>query len=162
MNFTLRPIEANDNPVIAKIIRAVLTEFKVNKPGTVFSDPTTDRLYEVFLTEKSIYNIAELNGEIVGGCGIFPTKGLPKDTCELVKMYLLPHARGKGIGKMLIEKSLEQAQHLGYQKIYLETMPELSQALKVYEQYGFTYLSAPMGQSGHTGCQLWMIKAIKA
>ncbi|MEZ5034504.1 MAG: hypothetical protein R2796_05915 [Chitinophagaceae bacterium] len=96
MNFTLRPIEANDNPVIAKIIRAVLTEFKVNKPGTVFSDPTTDRLYEVFLTEKSIYNIAELNGEIVGGCGIFPTKGLPKDTCELVKMYLLPHTSLKG------------------------------------------------------------------
>jgi len=39
-------------------------------------------------------------------------------------------------------------------------MPELKNALKVYEKMGFRYLDKPMGNSGHFGCQLWMIAAI--
>ena len=46
-------------------------------------------------------------------------------------------------------------------KIYLETMPELKQALHVYEKFGFEYLNGPMGNSGHTGCSLWMLKEIE-
>ena len=37
-------------------------------------------------------------------------------------------------------------------------MPELKQALSVYEKFGFEYLKGPMGNSGHTGCSLWMLK----
>ena len=46
-------------------------------------------------------------------------------------------------------------------KIYLETMPELKQALSVYEKFGFEYLKGPMGNSGHTGCSLWMLKKLE-
>ena len=60
----------------------------------------------------------------------------------------------------LIEKCLEFARSAGYKKVYLESMPELRQALKVYEKFGFTYLKGPMGNSGHTGCSLWMIKEL--
>jgi len=45
--------------------------------------------------------------------------------------------------------------------VYLETMPELKQALKVYEKFGFRYLEGPMGNSGHTGCSLWMLKTLE-
>mgnify|MGYP003577221564 CR=1 FL=1 len=47
-----------------------------------------------------------------------------------------------------------------FKKIYLETMPELKQALSVYEKFGFEYLKGPMGNSGHTGCSLWMLKQL--
>jgi len=161
MNFKLRPIELNDNPVLAKIVRNTLAEFGANHPGTVYYDPTTDALYELFQTKGAGYFVACVDNTVVGGAGVYPTAGLPTDTCELVKMYLVPGARGIGLGKTLIDKSLSYARELGYVKVYLETMPELKQALKVYEKFGFRYLEGPMGNSGHTGCSLWMLKTLE-
>ena len=155
---TIRFIEPADNPLLAKIVRDTLAEFGANHPGTVYYDPTTDALYELFQTRGAGYFVAVLNDNIVGGGGIYPTDGLPEDTCELVKMYLLPWARGVGLGRTLIDKSLTFAREIGYRQVYLETMPELKQALKVYEKFGFEYLKGPMGNSGHTGCSLWMLK----
>jgi putative acetyltransferase len=158
----LRFIEQSDNQAIAKIIRDTLTEFGANHPGTVYFDSATDTLFEVFQKPKSVYFIAENEeGKIVGGGGIFPTDGLPTDTCELVKMYLLPEARGIGLGKLIIEKCLQTAKENGFAKVYLESMPELKQAVKVYEKFGFTYLCSPMGNSGHFGCDLHMIKNLE-
>ncbi len=160
MSTHIRPIQPADNPLIAKIIRDTLAEFGANHPGTVYYDPTTDALYELFQKEKSVYNIAVINGKIVGGGGIYPTNGLPADTCELVKMYLLPEARGTGLGTALITRCLEQARANGFSNVYLETMNELKAALKVYARMGFTYLQGPLGNSGHFGCPLWMIKKL--
>lgn len=157
---TIRNIQPADNAPLAAIIRAALKEFGANKPGTVYFDPTTDALFELFQTPRSRYFVAELNGALVGGGGIFPTEGLPADTCELVKMYLSPGARGLGLGRTLIERSLEAAAETGFAKVYLETMPELKNALVAYEKLGFKYLDGPMGNSGHFGCGLWMLKEL--
>ncbi len=157
----IRTIQQEDNATLAKIIRNALAEFGANKPGTVYFDPTTDHLFEVFnATPNSIYFIAERNGEMIGGAGIYPTENLPDATCELVKMYLKPEARGFGLGRTLIEKCLLTARDMGYKQVYLESMPELKKALSVYEKFGFKYLAGPMGNSGHTGCDLWMLKML--
>ena len=156
----IRKIEKEDNAAIAKIIRSTLAEFGANHPGTVYYDDATDHLFELFQQPLSIYFIATINGEMLGGGGIYPTEGLPENTCELVKMYLLPAARGKGIGKMIIENCLQKAAAFGYENIYLETMPELEQAINVYEKFGFGYLKGPLGNSGHFGCSKWMLKTL--
>jgi putative acetyltransferase len=159
--MSIRQIKPTDNKALAEIIRSTLAEFGANHPGTVYFDAATDSLYEQFLQPRSAYFVAENSeGKIVGGSGIFPTNGLPEDTCELVKMYLLPEARGTGLGRTIIELSLQTARELGYGKVYLESMPELKQALKVYEKFGFTYLCSPMGNSGHFGCDLHMLKIL--
>lgn len=158
--FTIRPIQKEDNKALADLIRATLTEFKANKQGTVYFDPTTDDLYHLFQRPYSVYYVALDADKVVGGGGIFPTEGLPEDTCELVKMYLLTAYRGLGLGRLLIEKCLQFAREKGYKKIYLETMPELKPALKAYEKLGFRYLPGPLGNSGHFGCELWMIKKL--
>ena len=160
MNIIIRNIQVTDNPFLSKIVKNTLAEFGANHPNTVYYDPTTDALFELFQKEGAVYFVAELNGEVVGGGGIYPTDGLPADTCELVKMYLLPQARGTGLGRTLIEKNLHFAKEAGYKKVYLETMPELKQALNVYAKFGFEYLKGPMGNSGHTGCSLWMLKEL--
>ena len=54
-NYSIRKIEPTDNEALAKIIRDALTEFKANKPGTVYFDDSTDHLYELFKHGK-IYN----------------------------------------------------------------------------------------------------------
>jgi putative acetyltransferase len=87
-NIIIRTIQATDNFVLAKIIRNALEEFKANKPGTVYFDDTTDNLSEVFKTAGSIYFVAEENGTVLGGGGIYPTQNLPAGTCELVKLPL--------------------------------------------------------------------------
>ena len=156
--INVRTIEEKDNAAIANVIRKTLEEFGANHPGTVYYDSATDALFQLFeQTPRSIYFIAEKEGEVVGGGGIFPSPGLPNDTCELVKMYLRPHVRGIGLGKRIIQQCILFARESGYQNIYLETMPELKQALKTYEKFGFEYINHPMGNTGHFGCELWML-----
>lgn len=156
--ITIRPIEPQDNPSLALIIRETLEEFGANHPGTVYYDPTTDALYELFdSTDGAAYFVAEDKAKVVGGGGIYPSKGLPEDTCELVKMYLLPNVRGIGLGKKIISECIAFARRKGYQNIYIETMPELGQAMKTYEKFGFQYLEGPMGDTGHFGCDRWML-----
>ena len=160
MPITFRAIQAGDNEQLAKIIRTSLEEFKVSKTGTVYSDPTTDNLFKLFQTEGSIYFVAEEDGQLLGGSGIYPTEGLPEGCAELVKFYLSGSARGKGIGKQLLEKSFESARQLGYHQLYLESFPELAQAVGMYEKAGFKALDAALGNSGHFACNIWMLKTL--
>jgi len=156
----IRPIEPGDNEELAKVIRTALAEFGANKPGTVYFDPTTDALFELFRTPKSFYYVALVDGKVVGGCGIFPTDNLPDGTCELVKLYLAKEARGTGLGKQLMEISLSWAKENGYTQVYLESMPELAKAVSIYEKVGFKALDHPLGNSGHCGCDIWMLKEL--
>ncbi|MDB5193690.1 MAG: GCN5-related N-acetyltransferase [Segetibacter sp.] len=156
----IRKIEPKDNKALAIIVRSALAEFGANKPGTVYYDDTTDHLYELFHEPGSIYYVAEQDGQILGGAGIYPSEGLPDATCELVKMYLSKEARGKGLGKVLIEKVLEFAKGFGYLQVYIETMPELKKAVTIYEKFGFEFLNGPLGNTGHFGCDVWMLKRL--
>lgn len=159
-SINIRPISIEDNPKIAIIIRSCLTEFGANKPGTVYYDKTTDHLFELFQENGAAYFIAEQEGNIVGGGGIFPSPGLPAGTCELVKMYLLPTARGTGIGAILMNKCMSKAKEMGFVSMYIETLPELKKAISVYEKFGFNYLDKPLGDTGHFGCSVWMLKSL--
>lgn len=159
--FTIRPIQPEDNAAIAGIIRSVLTEFGAARPGTVYYDATTDNLYQLFREPKSAYWIVETDGKTAGGGGIYPTAGLPEGYCELVKLYLLPEARGKGLGQRLIRQCFAAAVQLGFRHLYLETMPELHNAIGLYTGLGFRYLEGPLGNSGHFGCDLWMVKDLQ-
>lgn len=158
MKVTFRKIEKRDNIEIASLIRKVFREFGIDRPGTVYTDPTTDDLFTLFQAPGSEYWIAEENGKIIGGCGIYPTPNLPEGCCELVKLYLDASRRGKGTGRKLMERAIDSAGKYGYGQIYLESMPELSKAISLYEKAGFRFIPAPLGNSGHFGCTIWMIK----
>jgi putative acetyltransferase len=159
--ITITPIAQTDNAATASLIREVLTEFGANKTGTVFTDPTTDDLYSLFRTPGSHYFVAKENGVIAGGCGIYPTTGLPEGCVELVKLYVAKSHRSIGLGKQLMERSISAAVSEGYRELYLETLPELHIAVGLYEHLGFEYLDKPYGNSGHFACDLWMRKVIR-
>ena len=157
LKLTIRKMEKRDEPFLADIIRAVFEEHKAPKEGTVYSDPTTDHLYDLFQNTSSILWVAEWDHQIVGCCGVYPTEGLPEKTAELVKFYLSPIARGKGIGKQLMEKSIQSAKELGYADLYLESMPQFSRAVDFYNRLGFKQLKNALGNSCHTSCSIWML-----
>lgn len=156
----IRPIQKSDDAELGELIRNVLTEFKANKPGTAYFDEGTSHLSSVFEHPKSAYWVLVENEKVIGGGGVFPTANLPEQTCELVKLYLYPAARGRGLGKAILEQCFESAKELGYENMYLESMPELNQAVSMYERMGFEHQCAALGNSGHFGCDIWMVKKL--
>ena len=158
--MNIRPIEHRDNAKVASVIRAAFEEFGAPKQHTVYSDASTDSLYEFFQHEKSALWVAEENGEVVGSCGVYPTEGLPDGWGEIVKFYLAKSSRGKGIGKSLMLKSIESAHNLGYKTLYIESFPEFKKAVGMYESLGFRSIDHQMGNSGHTATSIWMIRDV--
>jgi len=152
-----REVKEKDNAILASMIRQVFEEHNAPKAGTVYSDPTTDRLYQLFQTPASVLWVAEIDHIPFGCCGIYPTIGLDPDCAELVKFYLAKETRGLGIGKTLMQRCIASAQNHGYKKLYLESMPHFSKAVSIYTRLGFRKLSLPLGNSGHTTCNIWML-----
>ncbi|MGB1269582.1 MAG: GNAT family N-acetyltransferase [Flavobacteriaceae bacterium] len=156
----MREIEATDNTVVSKMIRTVLLELGAPTVGTAYEDKTLDTLSEVYKAERSIYFVAEQNGEIIGGAGIAQLENTKENICELQKMYFSPEARGQGIGAQMMQKCLEVAKDFGYEKCYLETLPYMTSAVKLYKKTGFIALDAPLGETGHYSCSEWMLKTL--
>ena len=157
-HIVIRPIERKDNKAVAAIIRNAFSDFNAPTCGTVFEDPSTDHLFELFRAKGSVLLVAKDDTKVLGCCGLFPTEGLPENCAELVKFYLSAAARGKGVGKKLLAQCLQLAPSLGYRQVYLESLPQFSKAVGIYEKLGFRQLDQPMGKSGHTGCTIWMLK----
>jgi len=83
---------------------------------------------------------------------------LPRGCAELVKFYISNAARGKGLGKELMEKCVQSAIEFGYKQLYIESLPVFSKAISIYEKQGFKKIDKPLGNSGHSTCNIRMIK----
>lgn len=154
----IREIRKEDNPSIAAVIREVFISDNYPKTGTAFADKQLDFMFETYDKPKAVYFVVEDNGKIIGGAGVSQLDNATENVCELQKMYFLQEARGKGIGFQMIQKCLEAATELGFEKCYLETLPEMITAQHLYKKSGFEYLCEPMGNTGHTTCPVWMLK----
>ena len=154
MEFTLREIKPSDNSAVEQVIRSCLIEFGANHEGTAWADPDLGRFSEIYNSDGNKYWVAEAGNKIVGGVGI----GRLTDTiCELQKMYCLPDARGSGIAHQLMDTALEYAKKY-YRQCYLETLENMTAAQKFYEKHGFRRLDAPIGNTGHFGCDVMYLK----
>jgi putative acetyltransferase len=156
--IVIRPIQKQDNLQIAAVIRKVLIDLNVPKVGTAYADPQLDFMFETYSKSRAIYYVIVNQDLIIGGAGISQLENEAATICELQKMYFLPEARGLGLGHQMIQKCLQSAQDFGYQKCYLETMPYMEAAQQLYKKVGFEYICAPMGNTGHGSCPVWMLK----
>ena len=160
MNATIRKIQPQDNPRIAALIRQVLIEHNAPKVGTAYADTSLDTLSDVYSVSDSEYYIVDADGKVIGGCGIAALENGDATTCELQKMYFAPEARGTGLASQLLQRCLDAARDFGYSQCYLETLPNMKAAQELYAKFGFTYLDAPLGNTGHNSCPVWMIKQL--
>lgn len=158
--LSIRVLREEDNPVIASVIRSVLIELGVPKVGTAYADPELDALTSAYQGERSRYFVVEQDGKVIGGAGIAPLAGESPEICELQKMYFLPAARGLGVGEKMIHQCLDFAREEDFQLCYLETLPYMKAAQKLYRKVGFDYIDGPMGNTGHTSCNVWLTKSL--
>lgn len=156
--FIIRPMQEGDNEQIAHLIRCVIDEHGASRTNSVYDDPQTDNVFKSFLNINAEYWVIDHNNEIVGGCGFFPTNGLPEKCAEIVKFYLMPEARGKGLGSRIFDFVTDRASHAGYNRLYLETVPLFSRAIDMYKERGFDFLNAPIGDTGHSAPSIFMSK----
>jgi putative acetyltransferase len=148
----IRPIRPEDDAAVAAIIRDVMASFGATGPGYSSSDPEVDAMSAAYDGARAAYFVLEDDGIVVGCGGIAPLEGAGPDTCELRKMYLLPVARGRGLGRAMLQRCLDAARGRGYRRCYLETLAAMQAARELYEKAGFRKLSAPLGSTGHSGC----------
>ncbi len=156
----IREITKSDNADIARIIRKVLVDLGVPKVGTAYADTALDHMFENYDVPRATYFVVEQNGRILGCAGVAPLENYNGNCCELQKMYFLEAARGKGIGSQMIDACLSQAKAFGFEQCYLETMPFMAAAQKLYKKSGFDYIDAPLGNTGHFSCPVWMLKTL--
>ncbi|MEO0652964.1 MAG: GNAT family N-acetyltransferase [Planctomycetota bacterium] len=157
MTPTIRPIRAEDDPHLAAIIRRVMPEFGATGDGFAITDPEVDGMHAAYAGPRAAYFVVELDGHIVGGCGVAPLEGGDVETCELRKMYFLPHVRGRGVGRRMLERCLDAARERGFRRCYIETLVGMDAAMALYAAFGFERLEHPLGDTGHHGCDRYYL-----
>ncbi len=156
----IREIQPGDNEEVARVIRKVLEDLGVPKVGTAYADKALDRMYGNYDVPRAAYFVAEENGRIIGCAGIAQLENYEGNVCELQKMYFLEEARGRGLGLKMINVCVNKAIEYRYEQCYLETMPYMKDAQKLYLKSGFHYINEPMGNTGHYSCPVWMLKSL--
>ena len=155
--FAIRPITPADDAAMAAIIRAVMPEFGAVGDGFAINDPEVDWMSRAYAQPRSAYFVVERDGVVLGGGGVAALDGGDGDTCELRKMYFLPQARGLGAGSAMMERCLQAARGFGFTHCYLETLCGMDAAMRLYERSGFRRIDAPLGDTGHGGCNTFYL-----
>jgi len=153
----IRPIETRDDPRMAEIIRTVMPEFGACGSGFAINDPEVDWMTRAYAAPRSAYFVVEREGVVEGGGGVAPLEGGDADICELRKMYFLPSLRGLGAGAEVMRRSLDAARAFGFKRCYIETLTGMDAAMRLYERNGFRRIDAPLGATGHGGCDIFYI-----
>ena len=156
-SYVIRSIEPRDDASMAAIIRTVMPEFGATGSGFAINDPEVDWMSRAYAAARSAYFVIEQEGQVVGGGGVAPLTGGDGETCELRKMYFLPQARGLGAGAAMMARCLEAARAFGFTQCYLETLRGMDAAMRLYERTGFQRIDAPLGATGHGGCNAFYL-----
>ena len=137
-DFLIRDWEGGDRTAAASVIKTVLAEYglgwEVNCGGC--SDQDAVEVEKYYLETGGEFWVVERSGQIVGTGGYHP---IPRgqEAVEIRKMYLLPDARGYGLGRLLLAQLEQAAAARGFQEAWVETATALKEAVRLYERSGY-------------------------
>jgi GNAT superfamily N-acetyltransferase len=77
----------------------------------------------------------DAGGIPVGCVGLRPIQ--PEGCCEMKRLYVAPEGRGTGLGRLLVEALVREAERLGYGEMRLDTLPSMADAMALYGKLGF-------------------------
>jgi putative acetyltransferase len=156
-SYVVRRLIPPDVPAMVSIIETVRREYGVQRRTQSVLEPSDLDLYTTYQGPRSDYFVVTHAGVPAGGGGIAPLAGAGEETCELQRMYLSAHHRGKGVGQLLLNECLRRAADLRFRNCYAETISEMKEAIRFYEANGFRRLGAPLGSSGHGHNDCWLL-----
>ena len=134
-DFLIRNWQRGDRTVTADLIHCVLTEYGLPwQPES--ADLDVVEVEKFYLEVGGEFWVVEQEGEIVGTGAYYPIER-GNNAVEIRKMYLLTQARGKGLGKFLLQQLEGAIAAQGFLEISLETASVLSEAVRLYESSGY-------------------------
>jgi putative acetyltransferase len=130
-NVLIRTFQPGDEAAFRTLNEAWITRFFVLEPKDqlVLGDPQ-----KYILQPGGQILFAQLADAILGCCALMR---MDPQTYEIAKMAVDESAQGRGIGKLLMQGSIELARQLGARRLYLETNSKLTPALRLYASFGF-------------------------
>ena len=88
-----------------------------------------------YTSPKGRLYIAQVSNMVAGCIALRP---LEPDVCEMKRLFVREEFRGLQIGRMLIERVIDDAREIGYTFMRLDTFPpKMGKAVQLYESYGF-------------------------
>jgi putative acetyltransferase len=134
LGFSIRLATNNDIRAIRSVLLSVRSEYGV-LGEIAANDADLDDLDACYFRQGGHFEVVEdAQRQIVGCVGLYPRS---QHRAELCKMYLEKSARGRGLGRRLLENVLRAARRGGFSEVWLETNSVLTEAITLYAQYGF-------------------------
>jgi putative acetyltransferase len=133
--YLIRSWQPGDRAAAVAVISQVLQEYRLACEPTD-SDRDALEVEACYWETGGEFWVVENDGVVVGTAGYRPThRG--DGAVELRKMYLLPQARGQGLGRYLLSTLELAIQQRGFTEIWLETASVLKEAVGLYEASGY-------------------------
>lgn len=136
-NYSIIEAKNEHGKIANDIIFSVLNEYGIGG----FSHHSDQSLNNIESSFRGGYFglVRDHENVIVGTFGLYK---LDEIKCEIRKMYLLPEARGNGLGKWMVQFLIEKAKELNYKKVVLDTASVLTEAIALYQKMGFVEIEA--------------------
>jgi putative acetyltransferase len=83
--------------------------------------------------------------------GTVALRPLTESACEVKRLYVPPAFRGSGVGRALMRWIIQRAQDCGYTTMYGDTLPSMSDALRMYRDIGFVLIDRPYSDTPTPG-----------
>lgn len=134
-DFYIRDWQPRDRKAVCDLINDVLAEYGLAcEPQGADQDVWQVELY--YQQADGQFWVVEQQDQIVGTAAYYAVKG-NCPTAEIRKMYLLPAARGQGLGRFLLQALEQEISANHFQIIRIETASVLKEAVQLYETSGY-------------------------
>ncbi len=135
-DFSIRPVRAADDlAAVGVLFQAYVATLDVDLGYQDFSGELAGLPGKYAPPQGELLLARDAADQPLGCVGLRPIS--PDGCCEMKRLYLLPAARGLGLGKAMTEAVIETARSLGYSELRLDTLPSMTTALRLYDLLGF-------------------------
>lgn len=134
-HFLIRDWHPDDRQAAMQVIATVLAEYGLGcEPDG--ADRDVNEVESSYWAEGGEFWVVEDQGVLVGTAAYYPV-ARGNQAVEIRKMYLLPQARGQGLGRHLLHLLEQTIAARGFTEIWIETASVLTEAVKLYEKNGY-------------------------
>jgi L-amino acid N-acyltransferase YncA len=131
---TIREYRGGDDEAILAAYREAVEAGESFPPS---EPPTIERMRAVWVQDKSVVLVAELDGAFAGCCYVQPNFSGRAGRIANAGYLVAESARGRGVGRALLERSLDEARRLGFRAMMFNLVFERNPARRLWEAAGF-------------------------
>ena len=158
-NWTIRPFRSDDAPAARRLIEAAWHEHFHDHPDSFVRDFIYSRLSDVdnaetVYADRALFLCAIAESAIIGTGAI---KRFDDRECEMVRMFVAPIYRGRGIARAIADGLISFARSVGYDRIRLSSNNALTASHRLYERMGFQP-TAPWDPDGETYSRYYVLR----